>query len=239
MQLNVSFVHGAWGNPGTMKTLAAGLQHLTSNPVTSIQLVGHGSDTFTPQMGNFGLNDYEANILEQLPSDRNVIVGFSMGAACAFRLAQKYPERIKGVVMIDPPMLGGGADIRVTKALMSKPFRYIHPILTNGLFIPTRDDAKMMLYNGEESPHLDSIVRQPASGRVIREMLFGRLPTQSRRPCGLVIARKSRLHPEKSKIKWAQQVHANCLSVDDSHCGILENPSLPHIVHGLIQRVSI
>lgn len=239
MKSNTSFVHGAWGNPDTMKTLAVGVQDLTNSPVTSIQLVGHGSDAFTAQMGSFGLEEYEANILEQLPGGSNVIVGFSMGAACAFRLAQKHPERIKGVVMIDPPMLGGGADIRVTKALMSKPLRYIRPILTNGLFIPTRDDAKMMLYNDEESPHLDSIIRQPAAGRVIRQMLVGRLQTQSRRPCGLVIASGSRLHPESYKRRWAQKVHANCVSVDDSHCGILENPSLPHIVHGLIQRVSI
>ncbi len=236
---NIVLVHGAWGDPLTMESLVVGLQKLTDRVVTSIQLVGHGTEAFTPEMGSFGLREYENSILEQLIGENTTLVGYSMGAACGFNLAQSHPLLVNGVVMIDPPMLGGGADIRVTKALLSKPLRYLLPLITNGLFTPTRDDAKMMLFNGEESTHLNRIVRQPAAGRVIRQMLFGRLPTYSRRPCGLVIARGSRLHPERNKIKWSQKVHANCVSIDGSHCGILEDPCLPEIVHKLVERISL
>lgn len=238
MKYPVSLIHGAWGNPKTLESLQTGLQDLLQMKVANLQLVGHGTEVFTTQMGGFGLREYENSVLDQL-GPQGILVGFSIGAICAFNLAQSHPERVKGVVMIDPPMLGGGADIRVTKALLLKPRRYILPLFTNGLFVPTRADAQMMLYNGEESPHLAGIVKQPAAGRAIRQMLLGRLPTSTRRPCELVIADQSRLHPSRPKRRWAQKVHANCVSVDDSHCGILENPSLPHIVHGLIQRVSI
>lgn len=238
MKFHVSLIHGAWGSPKTLETLEVGLKNLTQKSVANIELVGHGSQAFTPQMGSFGLSHYEESILGQLPGEKNVIVGFSMGAICAFNLAQRHPERVKGVVMIDPPMLGGGADIRVTKALIAKPWRYIRPLFTDGLFVPTREDAKMMLYNDEESLHLDSIVRQPAAGKVIRQMLLGRLPTSTRRPCGLVIARESRLHPVKPKFSWARKVHAYPALIDGSHCGILEDPSLPEIVCGLIDRVA-
>lgn len=238
MKYPVSLIHGAWGSPKTLESLQTGLQDLLQMKVANLQLVGHGTEVFTTQMGGFGLREYENSVLDQL-GPQGILVGFSMGAICAFNLAQSHPERVKGVVMIDPPMLGGGADVRVTKALLLKPLRYIRPLFTNGLFVPTRADAKMMLYNGEESPHLASIISQPAAGRVIRQMLLGRLPTSTRRPCGLVIANQSRLHPSSHKRRWAQNVHANCVSVDGSHCGILQDTLLPNIVRNLIERVSI
>ena len=239
MRRNIAVLHGAWGDPLTVQSLVVGLQKLTDNVVTSIQLVGHGTEAFTPKMGSFGLREYEDDILKKLPSDETILVGYSMGAVCGFNLAQRHPKMVKGVVMIDPPMLGGVADVRVTKALMSKPLRYLLPLFTNGLFSPTYEDAKMMLFNGEESPHLDRIVRQPAAGKAIRQMLFGRLPSYSRRPCGLVIAGDSRLHPESHKRAWAKKVHANWNSLAGSHCGILEDRRLPEIVHQLVERVSI
>lgn len=236
----ILLIHGAWGSPEIMKSLSVGLQERTDKAVTSIQLVGHGNEAFTHEMGSFGLEDYVNDIHRKLPAGRKVIVvGHSMGGVCGFNLAQAYPEIVQGVVMIDPPKLGGGADIRVTKALLSNWRRYIWPLLTNGLFVPTREDAKMMLYNGEESHHLDSIIRQPAAGRVIRQMLVGRLPTQSKRPCGLVIAEDSRLHPSKNKLAWAQKAHAHCIALAGSHCGVLANNRMPQIIHDLVERVSL
>jgi pimeloyl-ACP methyl ester carboxylesterase len=238
MKYPVSLIHGAWGSPKTLESLQTGLQNLLQTDVANLQLVGHGTEVFTPQMGGFGLREYEKSVLEQL-GPQGILVGFSMGAICAFNLAQKHPERVQGVVMIDPPMLGGGADIRVTKALLLKPRRYILPLFTNGLFTPTYEDAKMMLFNGDESPHLNDIIRQPAAGRVIRQMLLGRLPNSSRRQCGLIIAEESRLHPADHKRRWARNVHAHVSSVLGSHCGILGDKQLPAIVHNLIKKVSI
>ena len=223
-----------------MQSLSVGLQKLLENSVQTINLVGHGGEKFTPEMGDYGIKDYEKDVLEKLPEGEIVIVGHSMGSLCGFNLAQRYPSKVRGVVLIDPTMCGGLADIRVAKALLSKPGRYILPVLSNGLFVPERDDAKLMLYNGQESSHLDSIARQPASGRAIREMLLGRLSGQTERPCALVVAGESRLSPTRQKIAWAKQVHAvSVATLAESHCGILENSILPDIVSGMVQRVSV
>ncbi|MCF7865089.1 MAG: alpha/beta fold hydrolase [Candidatus Pacebacteria bacterium] len=239
-KFNIACTYGAWGGGPIIQPLVTGLQNLGLEQTSSISLIGHDGDPFTSSMGSLSLRDYEDDILEKLPAGEVVGVGHSMTGVCWFNLAQRFPEKIKGVVMIDPPMLGGGADIRVTKALLSKPWRYIRPLLTNGLFTPTREDAKMMLFNGEESPHLDIITRQPAAGRAILQMLLGRLPRQSKRPCAVVIAGGSRLHPSKQKIKWSQAIHCLCEEFwDESHCGILGNTYLPQVIGNLIARVAL
>ena len=236
----IALVHGAWGSPRIMESLSVGLQKLADTEVTSVQLAGHGGEAFTPEMGRYGLEDYENDILAKLPDGKIIIVGHSMGAVCGFNLAQKYPEKVGGAVMIDPPMLGGASDIRVTKALMSKPLRYLVPLFMNGLFTPTREDAKLMLYNDKESPHIEDIIHQPAAGRVIRQMLTGRLPRQSKQPCAVVIAGGSRLHPSKPKVKWSQTVHALCENFwDQSHCDILESTHLSQVVSNLVAHITL
>lgn len=223
-----------------MTSLSDGLQKITDNPVFSINLVGHGGEKFTPEMGSFGLEQYENDIMEKLPDGEVIIVGHSMGAVCGFNLAQRIPQKVRGVVMIDPTMCGGLADPRVAKALMSDPRRYILPIFTNGMFIPKRADAQMMLYNGQESVHLDNISQQPAAGRAIRQMLLGKLRTSSIRPVSLVIAGESRLSPERQKRTWAKNVHAtDVVTLKESHNGVLENVQLPTIVANAIKRVSV
>lgn len=238
MKYNLHTGYGAWGGLNFLRSLNTGLENLTQKNVKSFKLSGHDGEEFTEQMGGWTLRDYEEDIRPQLVVENVVIVAHSMLAVCAFNLAQRFPGQIKGVVMIDPPMLGGISDWRVSQTFLRHPVRYLWPLLAKKALIPTRKDAQMMLFNGAASPHLDSITKQPASGRAIRQMVTSWLPKETNVPCALIIANGSRLHSSTPKKIWAEATRSPYWTLDDSHCGILENPRLPHIVNEAVKQIT-
>lgn len=229
--------YGAWGGLPITAKLSSGLTRITDKRVTPLSLAGHDGETFTPAMGGWSLEDYQADILAQLPEGDITLVSHSMTAVCAYRIAQEHPDKIKGVVMIDPPMLGGVSDWRVGLTFLRKPKLYLCPLFKDTPFNPTREDAKMMLFNGMESPHLDLISKQPASGKAIRQMVTSWLPRKKTIvPCAVIVAKRSRLHPAWPKKFWARSTGSIHKALDESHCGILENAELPGIVSDIIQQ---
>lgn len=238
MKQNIVTGYGAWGSLALTRTLTSGLEAITQTCVRPLILSGHDGDPFTEEMGGWSLRDYEDDILDQLPGDNVVMVLHSMLAVCGFNLAQRFPKRIKKVVLIDPPMLGRFSDIRVAMTFLGDPKRYLKPLISKTAFCPTRQAAKMMLFNDLESPHLDSITNQPASGMAIREMVTRQLPRRTIVPCALIAATQSRLHYLGPKKSWASATGSKFYTLNNSHCGILEDPMLAPMAYQAICEMS-
>lgn len=72
--------------------------------VIGLSFRGHGGSSFTP--GNYLLQDYLEDgkaALRQLCSEPAVLFGHSLGAMAAVGLAARHPDRVRAIVLEDPP----------------------------------------------------------------------------------------------------------------------------------------
>jgi pimeloyl-ACP methyl ester carboxylesterase len=215
--------YGIWGSTDLLSQMNLALADWTQKETSTISYQGHDGDPFTPEMGKWTLKEYRQQMLERLPEGRVTIVGHSMSAMAAYQLAQQHPDKIDQVILIDPPMTGGLVDWRVAKAFLQNPKRYLGAMIFGKPFCVRECDARMMLFNGDDSKHISSIVNQPGSGRLVAELSL--TPASAKKslvPTTVIIAGSSRLHPVWSKKLWANAIGADCLTVPNaSHCGIV------------------
>ena len=109
-QVPVILVHGAGGTHLHWPTQ---IRRLPGYNVYALDLPGHGN---SEGRGNQTIESYCVSILrwmDDIPIFRAVIVGHSMGGAIAQKLAQQYPERIVGLVLV-----GSGARLRVDPSIL-------------------------------------------------------------------------------------------------------------------------
>jgi pimeloyl-ACP methyl ester carboxylesterase len=107
--LPVVFVHSLAGNSGHW---AAQLEHLRpSRRAVALDLRGHGRSE-QPKNGDYSIagmaGDIEA-VVNTLSLDRFVLVGHSMGGGVALTYAGAHPERVAGLLLVDP--IGDGKQI--------------------------------------------------------------------------------------------------------------------------------
>lgn len=215
--------YGMWGSKGFLRTMNSVIEDVVQKEVFTISYPGHDGDRFTPEMGKWTLSDYKREMLERLPDGPVTIVGHSMSGMAAYQLAQQHPEKIKKVILIDPPMTGGLVDWKVARAFLQNPKRYLGAMIFGKPFCVRECDARMMLFNGDNSKHITSIVNQPGSGRLVAELSL--TPASAKKslvPTTVIIAGSSRLHPVWSKKLWANAIGANCYTFPNaSHCGMV------------------
>ena len=100
-------LHGIWD---TWRTFAAVAPRLArGRSVYALDLRGHG-DSDKPEQG-YRHADYAADVLavlRQLPHGRADLLGFSLGALVATRLAAEHPGRLARLVLEDPPLETAG-----------------------------------------------------------------------------------------------------------------------------------
>lgn len=107
-------VHSLAGNSSHW---AAQLHHLRqTRRAVAIELRGHGRSD-QPDNGDYSIaaiaEDVSA-VVDALKLDRFVLVGHSMGGAVALSYAGQHPERVAGLVMVDP--IGDGKQIPAAEA---------------------------------------------------------------------------------------------------------------------------
>jgi pimeloyl-ACP methyl ester carboxylesterase len=85
------WIHGAALNAGTWLPRPAGL---------CVDLPGHGA---AARVAGPSVGRYADAVAEALP-DRFALVGHSLGAMVAMTLAARYPDRCRGLVLVDPPL---------------------------------------------------------------------------------------------------------------------------------------
>ena len=81
-----------------------------TNHVYVLDNRGRGLSDSRPGLG-YSLDDYAADtagVIASLGLDRPVVLGYSMGARIAIRLAADFPDAIGKLVAVDPPVSGPG-----------------------------------------------------------------------------------------------------------------------------------
>jgi pimeloyl-ACP methyl ester carboxylesterase len=95
-------IHGITGNGMIWRSVAREVTRRTQMSVLAPDLRGRGENAALP--GPYGLAAHVADmlaVLDHLAVDRAVLVGHSMGAYVAARMAAERPDRVAGLVLVD------------------------------------------------------------------------------------------------------------------------------------------
>lgn len=90
-------LHGLTGHGRRWEALFT--EHLPDVRVIAPDLRGHGR---SPALPPWNLETIVTDLLALLPAGPVVVVGHSFGGACALHLAHRHPERVRGLVLLDP-----------------------------------------------------------------------------------------------------------------------------------------
>lgn len=98
----VLFIHSLGGSAHQW---AYQLDHLRpGRRAVALELRGHGRSDDS-KGGGYGIADYAVDVLtvaDELGLDRFVLTGHSLGGLVALDVASRYPERVLGLVLVDP-----------------------------------------------------------------------------------------------------------------------------------------
>jgi len=124
------FLHGSWHDSGqwlsVMQTLATEYHGLVPD------LIGFGESVSTATVHSVDLEvDALHTLLQALRISRCVLVGHSLGAWVALRYAQRYPDQVRGVAVVDPEGLAGSkaSRWRLDRWLVN-PLSHLVPLMT-------------------------------------------------------------------------------------------------------------
>lgn len=142
----IIFVHGFGCHAGHFRHQ----QHYFAGThrTVSVDLRGHGaSDAPLQDYDVIGFADDLRFLCDHLGADRPIVVGHSMGGNIALKLAVRYPETVKAIVMIDTFIEADAAFINSLRQLSeSMPAmdgaRELYDLLSAMLFLPS-DDSDM------------------------------------------------------------------------------------------------
>jgi pimeloyl-ACP methyl ester carboxylesterase len=98
----VVFVHALAGNT---QQWSAQLSHVrTTRRAVALDLRGHGQ-SLPPENGDYAIDSMAQDIqmvIDQLGIQRFILVGHSMGGSVAVAYAGAYPQRVAGLLLVDP-----------------------------------------------------------------------------------------------------------------------------------------
>jgi pyruvate dehydrogenase E2 component (dihydrolipoamide acetyltransferase) len=125
----VLFLHGFGGDLGNwLFNLDAMAER---HPVIALDLPGHGqSDARLPGASIGALADFVARFLDTLGVERVHAVGHSMGGAIAARLAQREPQRVASLTLVNTAGLGDEISAGYTQGFVqAQSRRELKPVL--------------------------------------------------------------------------------------------------------------
>jgi len=100
--LPVVFVHSLAGNT---QQWSAQLSHIrTTRRAIALDLRGHGQSS-SPENGDYAIDAMAQDVqtvVDRLGIERFILVGHSMGGSVAGAYAGAYPERVAGLLLVDP-----------------------------------------------------------------------------------------------------------------------------------------
>lgn len=117
--LPILFVHGLGGNGGQW---VLQLDHLRpTRRAVALDLRGHG-ESDPAQNGDYSIAGFAQDILavaDELSLRRFVLVGHSFGALPAIEVADAHPERVAGLLLVDPNGDQTRLDVSETESLLA------------------------------------------------------------------------------------------------------------------------
>ena len=148
-------VHGLAGSVHVWDRLVPRLTHRYR--VIRVDLLGHGGsdkprDGYAPEPQA----DRLARLLERLRAPRALLVGHSLGGMIGVALAERHPERLRGLVAIGTPARPGDVDLPAAARLGTRPLvgQLLHRLVSDGM---VRDALSESLGEGGAVP--DRFVR--------------------------------------------------------------------------------
>lgn len=99
--LPILAIHGVTGHGGRWRRWA---RHLPQARVLAPDLVGHGRSSWLPPWDIDDQVDALAGVLDRARESPVTVVGHSYGGCLALHLARRLPDRIGGLLLLDPAM---------------------------------------------------------------------------------------------------------------------------------------
>jgi lipase len=113
-------LHGLTGHGKRWQPLATG--HLAEITVAAPDLIGHGRSSWAAPWTIDANVAALTSLLEQQADGPVVVVAHSFGSAVALHLAAAHPDRVAGLVLLDPAIgLDGGWTREIADAMLASP----------------------------------------------------------------------------------------------------------------------
>lgn len=159
--LPVLFTHSFAGDVSHWN---ATLEHLKrSRRVVALDFSGHGRSPGA--VGVYSIAEFAKDIgavADAQQMESFVLVGHSMGAAVAAEYAGSHPQRVKALVLVDPPPAPGAIPAdqvqQLHAAVARDPFSVVEQFWNQQMLIDTRPEVKQKLLAG-----LRALTRRAAS----------------------------------------------------------------------------
>jgi pimeloyl-ACP methyl ester carboxylesterase len=202
--------------------------------VVSVDLRGHG-ESDKPQ-GAYPISAYADDIvylIDALKLGRPIVVGHSMGGVTVLQLAAAHPEKVAGIVMVDPAPLAFPSELRagiegLVDAIDAGNQEPRRQFIANQLFLPTSDKAlvdRVLKVMMAAPAHVAS-----AAMRGILSFEGVKAAARCKVPA-LHIAATPPLNPPHMMTEWLPTV-VNGWTVGAGHFNMLEAPDQ---VNGMIE----
>jgi carboxylesterase len=140
-RVGVLLSHGFTGSPVSIRPWAEALGE-RGYGVAVPRLPGHGTDW--KDLNTHRWDDWYGEVARTfdrlcLDHDAVVVGGLSMGGALALRLAEDHPERVSGLLLVNPALATGRLDVRLLPVL--KHVVPSFPALANDIKKPGADEG--------------------------------------------------------------------------------------------------
>jgi pimeloyl-ACP methyl ester carboxylesterase len=144
-------------------------------PAVAVDLPGHGRSGWRSD-ADYGAGATAPSVLAALDAlgvRPGIVVGHSLGAILAARLAATAPERVTGLVLVDmSPDFAQRAVDRIARALEAEePFTSLDEVVERAVEARVGDDRAVLLREARHTTRLG------ADGRLVRRHHFPHLPT--------------------------------------------------------------
>lgn len=148
--LPVLFAHSFAGD---LSHWSAALEHLKHQRRVAFDFSGHGGSPAA--FGRYSYEDLAKDIgavADAQQVESFALVGHSMGAAISAEYAARNPERIKALILVDPPPAPGAIPReqieQIHVALDKDPYVVVEQFWKQQMFIDSRDQVKQRLLAG-------------------------------------------------------------------------------------------
>jgi pimeloyl-ACP methyl ester carboxylesterase len=238
----IVFLHGFLENSTMWNSVSKELSK--RNRVICIDLLGHGNTECFGYIHSMELmaEAVEA-VLKHLRIRKSIIVGHSMGGYVALAFAEKNPNKVKGLCLMNSTSLADDDERKTLRTrankLVQKNFKNMVQMSFTNLFseqsrITFKDEMKVALQEALQTPAQGYIACQegmrirPNREHILQNLSYKKL---------LIIGKKDPVLDYKISLEEAKNNHLETVVFDDGHMSHIENKSeLIEVLKGFVKN---